>query len=68
MPIAAARVSQGSHTLEKTQGNGLPRKIREISHQGIYQAPQGIFENSEISGNSHGMPMGDLSAASENVT
>ena len=46
--IAAARVSQGSHTLKtETQGNGL-----SMENQGIYQAPQGIFENSKISGNS----------------
>ena len=59
--IAAARVSQESHTLKtETQGNGLS--------QGINQAPQGIFESSKISGNSQGMVMADLSVASENVT
>ena len=36
--------------------------------QGIYQAPQGICENSKISGNSQGMAMADLSVASDNVT
>ena len=36
--------------------------------QGIYQATQGLFENSKISGNSQEMAMADLSAASGNVT
>ena len=35
--------------------------------QGIYQATQGFFDNSKISGNSQGMAMADLSAASDNV-
>ena len=64
--IAAARVSQGSHTLWKARK--WPFLGKSGKSQGIYQAPQGIFENSETSGNSQGMAMADLSAASDNVT
>ena len=35
----------------KLREMAFPWKIREIS--GIYQAPQGMFENNKISGNSH---------------
>ena len=52
--IAAARVNQGSHTLKtETQGNGLFME-NQGNLRGINQAPQGIFENSKISGNGYG--------------
>ena len=56
---------QGSHALWKTQGNGLSMEnqgnLREFS-----KAPQGILENSKISGNSEGiLSLVDLSTASE---
>ena len=64
--IAATRVSQGSHTLYRTQGNGLSMEnqgnIREFTKQ-----LREFFENSKISGNSQWMAMGDLSASSDNV-
>ena len=63
--IAATRVSQGSHTLYKTQENGISMEkqanLREFTKQPI-------FENSKISGNSQGKAMADLSAASDNIT
>ena len=64
--IAAARVSQGSHTLENS--SKWPFQGKSGKSQGIYQAPQGICENHKISDYSQGMAMADLSAASENVT
>ena len=51
--IAAARVNQGSHTFQKNSGK-WPFHGKSGNSRGIYQAPQGIFENSEISGNGNG--------------
>ena len=46
-----------------------PFHVKSGKSQGISQAPQGILENSKISGNSQGiLAMADFSATSKNVT
>ena len=61
--IAAARVSQGSHTLQKTQGNGL-----SMENQGTLREFTKLPREFLKTAKSQGMAMADLSAASENVT
>ena len=52
--LAAARVSQGSHTLQKTQGNGLYHG-KSGKSRGFTKLLREFLENSKISGNSQGM-------------
>ena len=66
--IAATRVSQGSHTLYKDQGNGRLSIEKQGNLREFTKQHKGIFENSKISGNSQGMAIADFSAASDNVT
>ena len=59
--------------MENTENTGFPRTLENSGKwpfhgksQGICQAPQGILENSKVSGKSQGiLVMADLSAVSE---
>ena len=63
----ATRVSQGSHTLYKTQGNGLSVEKQGNIREFTKHLREFLKIAKLVSGNSQGMAMADLSAVSDNV-